>query len=99
MKIAITGALGHIGSYIIRDLGLKNPNYKFLLLDNFLTQRYASLFNLPENISYKFIEIDVSQSKLDLIFKDVDIVIHLAAITDAANSFNNADEVERNNLI
>ncbi len=98
MKIAVTGALGHIGSYIIRDLGLRNPNYEFLLLDNFLTQRYMSLFNLPENIPYKFIEIDVSDSELNLIFSDVDVIIHLAAITDAANSFNNSDEVERNNF-
>ncbi len=98
MKIAVTGALGHIGSYIIREIGINNPQHQFLLIDNFLTQRYCSLFDLPKNISYKFIEIDVSSVQIDNYLKDVDIVIHLAAITDAANSFNNSEEVERNNL-
>ena len=38
MKIAVTGALGHIGSYIIRNLASDVKNIEFLLLDNFLTQ-------------------------------------------------------------
>ena len=99
MKIAVTGALGHIGSYIIKKMGLNNPDYNFVLIDNFLTQRYSSLFNLPENIKYNFVELDVSCSSLEDMFKDVDIVIHLAAVTDAAKSFENAEMVERNNLL
>ena len=99
MKIAITGALGHIGSYIIRNMALKDSKHEFLLIDNFLTQRYVSLFNLPKNIKYKFLELDVSHSNLNNLFNDIDVIIHLAAITDAANSFNNAEEVERNNLL
>ena len=98
MKIAVTGALGHIGSYIIRNLASNVKNIEFLLLDNFLTQRYSSLFSLNRDTKYKFYEIDVSVSNLDSLFNDIDIVIHLAAITDAANSFNNSNEVERNNL-
>ena len=98
MKIVVTGALGHIGSYVVREIGLKNPQHQFILIDNFLTQRYCSLFDLPKNVSYKFIELDVSSDHIEKYFKDIDIVIHLAAITDAANSFNNSEEVERNNL-
>ena len=59
MKILITGALGHIGSYIIRKLSIDFPNSKLILVDNLMTQRYSSLFDLPKNLNYKFIEADV----------------------------------------
>ena len=99
MKIAVTGALGHIGSYVIRNMFLKSPEQEFILIDNFLTQRYSSLFSLPQNIAYNFLEEDISTSNLDSVLKGVDVVIHLAAITDATNSFENSEEVERNNLL
>lgn len=99
MRIAITGALGHIGSYTIRNLGLKNSSYKFTLIDNLLTQRYASLFNLPAKNDYNFLEKDVSKDDIESDLDNIDILIHLAAMTDAANSFENPDELERNNLL
>ena len=53
MKIIVTGALGHIGSKLIRDLPLYFKNSEIVMIDNFTTQRYTSLFNLP-NYKYKF---------------------------------------------
>lgn len=67
------------------------------MVDNMRTQRFASLFNLPETAKYSFYDADVSLINLDYLIKDVSVIIHLAAITDAANSFNNASEVELNN--
>jgi len=94
-KIAITGALGHIGSKLIHSPLLANNNIKEVrLIDNFLTQRYPSLFNLPKDIKYKFFEEDINSADLDILFKDIDIVVHLAAITDAASSFGNQKEIE-----
>ena len=94
-KIAITGALGHIGSKLIHSPLLANSNIKEVrLIDNFLTQRYPSLFNLPKDIKYKFFEEDINSADLDILFKDIDIVVHLAAITDAASSFGNQKEIE-----
>ena len=92
MNILITGGCGHIGSYLIRSL---DPSqYKITVVDNLLTQRYCSLFNLDFPI--KFIEKDIKDLKLkDL--KGIDIVIHLAAITNAADSFTNKKEVEEIN--
>ncbi len=97
MKILITGALGHIGSSLIRELPymLKNID-NVTLLDNLSSQRYPSLFNLP-NHKYTFIQDDIRNTDMDKILVDIDYVIHLAAITDAAGSFSNAEEVERNN--
>jgi nucleoside-diphosphate-sugar epimerase len=98
LKIVVTGAIGHIGSYIIRDLGSIFPKSTIVMIDNMMTQRFPSLFNLPLGVNYKFIEGDVSQINLKPIFTGADAVIHLAAITDAAGSINMAEELEANNF-
>ena len=97
MKIIVTGATGHIGSFLIRDLGMQFKESKIVMIDNMMTQRFSSLFKLPKIGNYTFIEGDVKLMDLNSIFKDTDIVIHLAAITDAAGSFDKATEIEKNN--
>jgi UDP-glucose 4-epimerase len=97
MKIVVTGAIGHIGSYVIRDLGIQFPDAKIIMIDNMMTQRFPSLFNLPAVGNYHFIEGDVTDMDLNAVFSDTNVVIHLAAITDAAGSFDRAEELEANN--
>ena len=99
MKIVITGAVGHIGSYIIRDLAIQFPGVNIVMIDNMMTQRFPSLFNLPDTGNFQFIEGDVRTLNLNSIFNDADSVIHLAAITDATGSFDKAVEIEENNYI
>tara|TARA_Y100000310_G_C20682423_1_gene816764 strand:+ start:1881 stop:2804 length:924 start_codon:yes stop_codon:yes gene_type:complete len=90
-KILITGGLGHLGSYLMDTL----INHDITIVDNFLTQRYCSLFNRRDNI--RFIEADFEELKpCDL--DKYDMVIHLAAITDAASSFGNKDLIEEVNV-
>jgi len=96
MRILITGALGHIGSKLIHNIE-SGEFVDVLLIDNMLTQRYASLFNLPNGVNFKFYEEDILKADLGILLKDVDCVIHLAAITDAAGSFNRRDEIENVN--
>jgi nucleoside-diphosphate-sugar epimerase len=81
-NILVTGALGHIGSKLIRSLS-KNNN--IIAVDDFYTQRYCSLFNLENDIS--FIESSFSDIPKDVI-SSADAIIHLAAVTDAVKSFN-----------
>lgn len=98
-KIVITGALGHIGSKLIRTLPAQMDDAEIIMIDNMLTQRYCSLFNLSDRYNYKFIETDILEHDLNDLFKDASYVIHLAAITNAAGSFGNATEVENVNYI
>jgi UDP-glucose 4-epimerase len=97
MKIAVTGAIGHIGSYVVRDLSVQFPGVEILMIDNMMTQRFSSLFNLPQTGRYRFVEADVTSADLRPLFAGADVVIHLAAITDAAGSFEKAALVEANN--
>ena len=58
-RIVITGALGHIGSRLVRDLPVAFPGTQIIMIDNLVTQRYGSLFDLPKNGKYKFIGADI----------------------------------------
>lgn len=97
MKIIITGALGHIGSHLIRFLPFQFPGAEIVLIDNLATQRFPSLFNLPVSGNFRWVEGDVTTMELLPLIKNAQVLIHLAAITDAAASFSNASEVEANN--
>jgi len=97
VKIVVTGALGHIGSRVIREIPKAFPEARVVLIDNLLTQRYCSLFNLPAECDYRFIEADVLDVDLNAFIAGSDVVLHLAAITDAASSFKNREQVENVN--
>ena len=98
MKILITGGLGHIGSKLMRALPKNFKKIEIYVLDNFSTQRYVSLFNLNNRRKYKFFDIDILDNNFDFLIKKIDIVVHLAAITDATNSFNIKSKVYKNNF-
>jgi len=96
MNICITGALGHIGSRLIRNLTIDNLE-KVYLVDNLLTQRYASLFDLPDEIDFIFYKMDINSNEMRAIVEKSNALIHLAAVTDAEKSVKRADEVEEIN--
>ncbi len=99
MKIVVTGALGHIGSRLVRELPNYFPGVNIVMIDNLSTQRYASLFNLPEGANYQFVENDVTSMDIQPYISDVDAVVHLAALTDATKSFDHPEEMENINYI
>lgn len=99
MRIVITGALGHIGSRLIRDLPWAFPDMEIVMIDDFSTQRYASLFNLSSSGRYRFFEADVLRADLESIFTGAHGVIHLAAITNAMDSFEIQEQVEQVNFV
>lgn len=97
MRVVITGALGHIGSLLIRELPSHFPGLEVVMLDDLSTQRFPSLFNLPEGAVYRFVEGDILKEELEPLLRGSHVVIHLAAITNAAGSFENQQRVEEVN--
>ncbi len=98
MKLVITGALGHIGSALIREISEVYKTAEVTLLDDLSIQRYCSLFRLPDGIQWKFVEADITKADLEPHIKGADAVIHLAAITNAADSFEIRNRVFEVNL-
>lgn len=98
MKILITGALGHIGSKLIRQLPQQFDNLEIIMVDDLSTQRYCSLFDLPSNARYLFIESNVKTIDWKSALCGVDAVVHLAALTDAAGTSDKPEMIHQNNF-
>lgn len=98
MRLIVTGALGHIGSQLIREIPAAIPGAEIVMLDDLSTQRYCSLFDLPAEGRYRFLEGDVMTADLAALFKRADAVVHLAAITNATASFEIQEKVEEVNF-
>ena len=96
-RILITGGLGHIGSRLIRVLPQYIKEVEIVIYDNLLTQRYCSLFNLPKDTKYTFVNGDILSNNLVEDFFGFDAVIHLAAITQATESIYQPEVVEKVN--
>ncbi len=89
MNIVITGALGHIGSGLIRKISQVKNLKKVYLIDNASSNNLNVLFKLNcKKIKFKFIHHDlINREVLKSINDKIDIVIHLASITNAEQSF------------
>ncbi len=98
MKIVVTGALGHIGSRLIRELPVAFPGCEIVMVDDLSTQRYTSLFRLPDAARYRFLQEDIQSFDLAPVLEGANGLVHLAAITDAASSFDKAEQVEQVNF-
>lgn len=98
LKIVVTGALGHIGSALIRHEPLLRAAHQIVLVDDLSTQRYASAFDLPSHTAFTMLPGDVTQIVTRELLDGCDAVIHLAAITEAAASVERPEWVFENNL-
>lgn len=96
-KLLITGALGHIGASLIRNIR-EDLADEVLILDNLESRRYPSLYNLPKKkYKYRLIHDDILSTDFDKHLSSVSVLIHLAAITDAEGSHKIPKKVERVN--
>jgi len=99
MNLLITGALGHIGSQLINKIyKLKNLKNVYLV-DSARSNNLNVLFNLKKKkFKIKFFNKDLIDSRfLKSIKKKIHVVVHLAAITNAADSFKNKRIIYSNN--
>ena len=98
MKIIITGACGHIGSYVAENVHKIKKIKNTVLVDNLNSNRFSSIFNLRKKSNIKFYIKDLNDDNALNNFKNVDYLIHCASMTNAEKSFNNKKEMYKNNL-
>ena len=99
MKLLITGCLGHIGSFLIKNINKINKVKKIYLLDNNSNNKFIVLsFIKKNNKSIKFFLKDVSNPESLNKLPKIDVVLHLASTTDAQSSVGNEKKYIQNNL-
>ena len=96
--ILITGALGHIGSALVRDENLLQGCRALYLVDNLQTERYCSLFHLPDSVPMSFRQADVADICSPDFTARFDAVVHLAGTVDPGRSAADPSLVFDNNL-
>lgn len=99
MRLFITGGLGHIGSGILENTNNLNYFKEIIVIDNLLSKKISLLFNLKTKIPIKFMDADVINLNLKKLLSKNDVVIHLAAITNAAESFKIKNKLFLNNYL
>ena len=99
MKLMITGCCGHIGSYLTENLFKIKKIKKTILIDNLESNRFNSLFNLKKKSNFKFLIRDLKDNKSLDDVADVDLVIHLASMTNAEKSFDKKNKMYSNNIM
>ncbi|WP_251923641.1 NAD-dependent epimerase/dehydratase family protein [Salinibacter ruber] len=99
MRILVTGGCGYIGSQLLRDLPEHfEEEIGVRVLDNLQGGRPEALMDLPDGCDYEFIEGDVLDPSVQrAALRDVDAVIHLAAIVQTPLSFDDPNWVEQVN--
>jgi len=98
MKIIITGACGHIGSYVAENVHKIIKIKSTILIDNLESNRFSSIFNLRKKSNLKFYIKDLTNINSLNEFKNVDYLIHCASMTNAEKSFSKEKEMYKNNL-
>jgi len=95
MTILVTGGLGYLGSRLIRELP-DHPAYsgdEICILDNYRQPRFHSLWDLPSYADYSFRDVDIrEEEEVRAAVNDVDTVFHLAAVTNAPETFDIPDK-------
>ena len=98
MNIIITGACGHIGTFLAEKFRFEKKIKNIYLIDNISSKNYNFFFKKNKIKKFKFHFIDITKKNSLNIFKNIDVIIHCASMTNAAQSLNVKNEMYRNNL-
>tara|TARA_Y100001970_G_scaffold243094_1_gene308054 strand:+ start:7889 stop:8878 length:990 start_codon:yes stop_codon:yes gene_type:complete len=87
MRVLVTGAAGFIGSHTCETI-LKDKRIKKLVgVDHLKDGSLRNLKNIMKNRKFHFKKIDIRDRRLfPKLFKKIDVIIHLAAVSDIVPS-------------
>lgn len=98
MNIIITGACGHIGTYVTDNLYKIKKIKNIYLIDNLNSKNYNFFFKKRNNKKIKYFFKDLTNNSSLKQFKKIDILIHFASMTNAADSFKIKKQMYYNNI-
>lgn len=98
MNILITGGLGHIGSHFIDSINKVKKINKVYIIDNNSNNRINSFFKFKKKKVKIIIEDLCNINCFKSIHHKIDIVLHLASITNAEKSTEDRKSVYNNNF-
>ncbi len=95
MRVIVTGGAGFIGSNLVEFLLKKK--YKIIVIDNLSTGNKDNIKEFKNKI--KFVKADISSlGKWQKLFKNIDIVFHLASLADIVPSIQKPLDYYKSNV-
>jgi UDP-glucose 4-epimerase len=98
MNLLITGCCGHIGSYLVDNIYKIKNIKKTIIIDNLSSTNINSLFKSKKKNNLKFYIRNLTNPNSLKDIKNIQYVIHLASMTNAASSFSRQKEMYKNNI-
>ena len=98
LSIKSLGDCCKLFSFLVSNIHKIKKIKKVILIDNFHSNKYWPIFNLKNKKKFSFHKIDISKHSSLKSFNKVDLVIHCASYTNAANSFSIKKKMYKNNI-
>jgi UDP-N-acetylglucosamine 4-epimerase len=92
----VTGGAGFIGSNLCNFLIKKNQ--KVICVDNLFTGKKENIIHIKNLKNFKFIKKDIRKLNYSKTFKNIDYVVHLAALGSVSRSIENPQETNSVNV-
>ena len=100
MKILVTGGAGFIGSHVCEFLCKKKNIKKIIVIDNFKDGSYKNLKTIRDNKKIKIYKCDIlNKSRFVSLSRNINIIIHLAAVSDIVPSIEHPIEYLNTNIM
>lgn len=96
-KVLITGVAGMIGSHLL-DALLAKKKYEVIGIDNYSFGKKENIIHNLDNPRFSFYPINVLDfESLKILVKDIDIIVHLAAVKKISEAESSMDTIRVNN--
>ncbi len=89
MNVLVTGAAGFIGSHVSEYLSTKKEIKKIILVDDLSDGKLKNLSKIINLRKVEFKKSNICDKKIHKYLKTIDVVIHLAALSDVVPSIEN----------